>query len=533
VQNPLRTHPATRAWLLSALLGLLGPTASAQDPFLPGLRWTRSAGPGDEWIPRTLALGADENELFVAAPHGLRHVELLSAAGAGPQRALQRDDSFAGALGAFGVCAGSATGAFFTLAQFPQPDALQRSTRCARRDPLAQSGGGAVVWTHDAGFVGNGPARIACDESGDLVALAAWDSAALEVQLDLLDGASGALLQRRRLPAATLNELALGADGTRVALGAGPELWILDAQLATRLHEALATPTSALALSGDGALCALGGSGELRLFAASPAGGYGLRWSVPAAAGEIAVRAALSRDGRGLAVGWWNAQNGSSVRLEFRDTAAAALLWQKLQPGLPGGPQNLPEAVAASADGERAAFGLWGDGTAEPELLLVGRDGALLLQADLPGSAQGLVLDARGERLAVAAKDVHAGALGTTGGVRWYETGERDMVLLERARIGGSFELAAHRPGSGSVFFLEGPLLAVPQAVAGAQGLLWLQRDALRVGVRPAGPDGRADLSLPIPAEPLLIGTERHFQAAWRAAGVLHFGGTRLDALVL
>ena len=85
------------------------------------------------------------------------------------------------------------------------------------------------------------------------------------------------------------------------------------------------------------------------------------------------------------------------MRLQLYDTAAAAVLWEKYQPGSAGGPQNLPAAVAASEDGERAAFGLWGDGTGEPELLRVARAGGrLVLSADLPGSVQGLALDARG-----------------------------------------------------------------------------------------------------------------------------------------
>ncbi len=516
---------------LSALL--LSLPAAAQGPFQPGLRWTRSADSADPWIPRAIAFGADLNEVWMAAPSGNRHVELLPLPGRGAQPALQRDDSWATSIGAFGVCAGSDTGAFFSLGQFPAPDSLHRSTLCGRRDPAAVQGSGAQAWSHDAGFLTNGAARIACDASGSRVALAVWDSATHEVQLDLLDGQGGLLLQSVRLPALALNELALSADGTRVALASGLDLWILDEQLATRQHEVLATSTGALALSGDGALCALGGSGELRLFEALPSGAYGLRWSLPAAAGELAARAALSRDGRSLALGWWNAQNGTAVRLQLCDTAAAALLWEKYQPGTAGGLQNLPAALAASDDGERAAFGLWGDGTNEPELLLVARTGALVLSADLPGSVQGLALDAHGQRLAVAHKEVHANQPGALGSVRLYDTGERDLVLRSRAAIGATLELSAERAGSGTVFFLEAPRSPFPQFLRGAQGALWLQRNALTVRARTAGPDGRADLSLPIPADPLLIGSERHFQAAWRTGGVLHFGATVLDALVL
>jgi len=106
-------------------------------------------------------------------------------------------------------------------------------------------------------------------------------------------------------------------------------------------------------------------------------------------------------------------------------------------------------------------------------------------------------------------------------------------VLRARAAIGGTLELSAERPRSGTVFFLEGPRSSVPQFFRGTQGALWLVRSALTVRARTAGPDGRADLSAPIPADPLLIGSERHFQSAWRAGGVLHFGASVLDVFVL
>ena len=527
VQNPRPVRAAALAVLLLAVPAL------AQDPFQPGLHWTRSASASDPWIPRAIALGGDENEVWVGAPSGNRHLELLALPGAGVQSPVLRDDSCAASIGAFGVCAATRGSAYFAMAQYPGSDSLHRTTLCTRQDPTQQLGNGAQLWSHDAGFETNGAARIACDQSGSRVALAVFDSATHEVQLELLDGASGAQLALRRVPALALDELAASADGTRLALAAGLDFWILDAQLATQQHETLATSTHALALSGDGLLCAVGGSGALRLFEAQLGGGYGVRWSLPAVTGELAARAALSQDGRSLALGWWNAQNGTAVRLQLLDTAAAAVLWQKYQPGIVGGLQDLPEAVAASADGERAAFGLWGDGTSEPELLLVSRAGALLLAADLPGSVQGLALDAHGTRVVVAHKDVHANNFGSTGALRSYDTGEHDLALRTRAQPGGSLELSALRPGSGSVFFLEGPRSTLPQNFPGAQGTLWLRRNALTIRVRSAGADGRADLSLPLAPDPLLYGSERHFQAAWRAGGVLHFGASVVDALLL
>ena len=534
-----RTGPR-RAWRVAwaAVLWAAGAAeARAQDPFAPGLRWVRSASAQDAWIPRSVALGGAENEVWVAASSGNKHVELLPLPGQGTQAPILRDDSYSGALGVVAVSAGLDSRANFVLAQFPSPDAQHRRTSLERHDPVPThaSGASSLVWSHDFGFLTNGAARIACDRLGARVAGAVWDGAQAEVQVDLCDAASGALLASARRPALALDELAFCADGSRLAIAAGLDLWILDAQGATLHHEPLTSATHALSISGDGALVALGGSGLLRLFAAQPGGGYAPRFALPLPApGELAARCALSADGRTLAVGWWNAVGGSTVRLQILDTAAGALLWEKYQPGLVGGPQNMPEAVAVSADGERAAFGLWGDGTNEPEALLVARSGAApLLAIDLPGSVQGLALDAHGERLALTHKDVHANSFGSQGSVRLYDTGERDLVQLQRAPPGGSLELAARRAGANFVFFLAGPRSAQPQSFPNTQGLLWLRRNALVVTPRAADAQGRAELSVPIPADPLLLGTEEHFQAAFRVQGVLVFGASVLDVLVL
>lgn len=527
---------ARAAWAL-AVVAALPAAAQNQDPFLPGLRWVRNASAQDPWIPRSVALGGDENEVWVAASSGNKHVELLALPGSGTQAPTLREDSYAGALGVVAVSAGLDPRAFFALAQYPNPDAQHRRTSLDRHDPVPSlaTGASSLVWSHDFGFLSNGAARVACDGAGARVAGAVWDSVHSQVQIDLLDGASGTLLSSTRRSALALDELVLASDGSRLALAAGLDLWVLDAQGTTLHHELLATATHALAISGDGALVALGGSGMLRLFAAQAGGGYALRFALPLPApGELAARCALSADGRTLAIGWWNASNGTAVRLQLLDTAAGQLLWEKYQPGLLGGPQNMPEALAVSADGERAAFGLWGDGTSEPEALLVARNSpSPLLAIDLPGSVQGLALDAHGQRLVLTHKDVHANSFGSLGSVRAYDTGERDLVALQRAAPGGSLELAAQHSGTSFVFFLAGPRSPQPQAFTNTQGLLFLRRNALSVTPRAADARGRATLSLPVPPDPLLLGTEQHFQAAFRVQGVLVFGANVLDLLFL
>jgi hypothetical protein len=194
----------------------------------------------------------------------------------------------------------------------------------------------------------------------------------------------------------------------------------------------------------------------------------------------------------------------------------------------------LPAVVCVTPDGRRAAFGCWGDATNKPEIVLVDRDIALpVMQIDLPGSVLALALDATGTQIAVGMKDAHANQFATTGAVRLYDTGERDLQALSAPHPGTTLELAAKHSGASICLFLEGPLSSVPLHIAGTSGSLWLVRDGLRVTPKPADATGRADLSLPLGASSILIGIQRHFQAAFRVDGTLVFGQNLVDALIL
>ncbi|MCY2961606.1 MAG: hypothetical protein NTY35_15700 [Planctomycetota bacterium] len=529
---------AVRAQAL--VLGVLGSSvllagpAAAQDPFLPGVRWTQGSDAAAPAIPRSVVFGAEENVAWTAWSGTNPAFSASAAHAAGPNAALSREPAGPGSSGSIGVAGGSGPW-LVALDQVAAPDAWHRRTvvRGSWIDDVVPPGGLAPRWTREFPFAGNGAARIAGSASGAHAWVAAFDDTSQRVRVERLDSATGSVTFARELDALGLQEIAVASDGSRAVLAAGLDLWVLDAQGSTLHHAVLTATTTALAIAGDGRTIAHGAPGNLRLLREGPTG-FALAISTNANVGELAVRAALDGNGSTLAIGWWSANSGTAWRFEVRDTALDTRLEQRAFVGPVGGLQDLPTAIALTADGRRAAFACWGDGTNAPEVGIWDRaSDTYVLEANLPGSAFGLALDSTGTRALVAAKSTHANVLAATGEVRLFDTGERELQVLGPPLVGGSLHLAARAPGATAVLFLQGDPAPVPFRVPGIAGQMRLLRVGLGVARLNADGQGRADWTSAIPADPAQIGTTRSFQAAFRSPGGTRFGATLLLVRIL
>ncbi len=516
------------------LLGALALPSRAQDPFQPGQRWVLPPDLSEPAIPSAVAFGAGENVVWSAGLGGVPAATAASVHSLGPSAPLARDAAFSGTSGAVAVAAGAGPW-LFSLTQHAAPDPYHRRTRIGayHAGDLGAGSPLAARWTRELPFTANGPARLACDRAGASLVVAAWDDAAVRVRVERLAAADGAVLWSRDFAAAGLQEVRTSEDGARSVLTAGLELRVLDGLGATSFVAPLAVSTAALALSGDGLTVAHGAGGLVRVLADAGAG-YALVRAIAGGPQETAVRVALARDGRTLVVAWWNAASANAWRFEVWDVAAGVRLVERAQAGPPGGLQNLPTAVALTPDGSRAAFACWGDGTAAPELGIWDRaSNAFVLEADLAGSPLAVAFDERGTRLVVAQKTTHANLLSGTGELRLFDTGERDLQVLGQPRVGAQLHLAARRAGAGAVIFLDGQRADVPLFVPGVAGQLLLLRQGLSVVRVPADASGRADVRLALPADPALVGTYRHLQAAFRVGSATVLGAVLSEPLLL
>lgn len=510
--TPTRPGRARVALRLAALALAAGPAAGVQlpDPFAAGARWEHASGPDDAWIPRSIAFAGGGELVWTAPVVGDARLSVYPSAALGGAAPSYVDPSIHGSAGVFGaipVVGGPAGDDLYAVRQEPAPSVLERRTTVSRHDLAQASAGGGfgAHWEYVYDDLVAGPARLAADRAGSALVLAVYDKGSGRVVLDWIDRQTGLRTHRVERPAVGLTTLTVSSGGLRAAFVSGLDLWVVSRAGATLHHETLPSTTEALALSEDGATVVVGDFARARVLSEGPQG-FGEVLSHPAPADHIATRAAVSADGGTAAVGFWDYASGSGVRLDVFDTSSGAVEKRIVQSGGPGGLQNFPEAVAISADGTRAAFGLWGDGGTAPDVLLldVGEIEPRIAE-DLGGaSVYALALDESATRVAVATKAVHANEFGTAGGVRLFDTGERTTQVRGRVQPGGALALDARRPGAHAAAFVVG-LPGVPLALPGFGGALEVDlAGPLFVLGAAADADGRASVSLGMPPNPAL-----------------------------
>ena len=482
------------AALACAVLAPLGASQST-DPFALQTRWTLAAASNSAWIPSGVEFAA-AGELVWAAGQGsaprlvaLETTPLPDLAAVAPTF----QSTLSAPFGVVSVATGDDESALFTIAQYVTSDTSHRRTEIARYDAHGLAAGAYFppVWRHNMGLVGNGTSKLAAARDGSRVVCVTHDALFQMLDLEWLDTTTGSALTSRIGWSATLRQMAASADVRRVAVVVGAELRIYDELASVVYAETLATSTNALALSADGHTLAVGSGATLRVLS-DQSGSWNLERTLSSAPGEIVSRVGVSDDGRTLAAGWWNAQAVQAVRLEVWDTSNGVRAYERFFAGSGGTLQNFVENAVVSRDGRRAAFGLWGSGDAAPEVVLVDRDSASeLLAVDLGGSVRALALDPTGTRVAVGFKHVHANQFGTTGSIRLFDTGERDVQLIEPPRAGQLAHVAAHMPGARQVMFVLG---ARSSGTPFLGGTLSVSRTQIQRMVRMADASGRADL---------------------------------------
>ncbi|MCA9000775.1 MAG: hypothetical protein KDB61_02545 [Planctomycetes bacterium] len=486
---------------------VLGASAQAQtiDPFAAGARWTRGAGGPAAWMAEEVHFAGRDQFLWGQAGGVAPHMALMRSDSAGPL-VDRREGPLTGAALVRRSAAGNRPDRVYSLLQTDPTASGLRDTDVYGFAPFDSSRNQdmAPVWSHPMGTAFSGEPFPKCNASGDRVVAAVWLSGQNAVQVDVLDGTSGALLSRGVWPGLALNALEVSKDGERIAIAAGLDLYVLDGQNQLLHHSMQMTTIPDLALSANGDRLVAGGMGGARLFEADASGYMEIDW-IPAhvlgsrAQQSVSSRVDLSDDGGTLAVAQWSYTGGQETAFELWNLNTGVRTFRQVQAAGAGGLQNLPTGAHITADGRRAAFASWGNGV-DPEVQLVDRDSAAVVaEFDLVGSAFDIDLDESGTRIAVAHKMTHAQMFHAQGAFALLDSGERELQALSAARPGHALHMAAGRSDAGIVLWLVGT--PGPEVlVAGVSGTLLLDRSRVAVRASLADPNGAAQMTLNVPS---------------------------------
>lgn len=535
---------SARLALSIAVLGVLCVDASAlgssepgqgfAQPFEPGLRWIHAASLGTPWIPTSVGFAADAELVWVGTEVQNRRLLLLDGAGAGVVQPTKSDDGVMAASYVLDVQGTTAAG-LFSLTQYPDPDLFQRRSVLARHDLIANSNGLPFVpqWSFECAFVDNGTAKMAVDARGERAALAVSHPATGSVRLHLLDVQAQTLLWQEDIVADSLDSLAISADGSTLAVSVGRRLLIKDHHGTDLLPAKEDGQAYSMAFDEKGERLIVGSPELLRVYEFDGAL-YQLDHAQVGGADEGPLRVALSEDGETYAAAWYRYTATDSLRLEVRDSSTHALRNSLTQAGIPNGLQNSPVGLVINPTGERIAMASWGQGNGLAEVVLIQKGQVEpVLEVNLPGSAMDLDLDDSGTQLVVSTKNLHANQVGSTGEIRLYDTGERDLHLSAPARLGGQLQVDSKRAGSRISLFLVGDRMPQSQTLPGMTGELHLARNnRLKVYGRVSDSEGQASLSTSIPFHPSVAGVDLAVQVAHRVSGQIVFSDHVIDPLI-
>jgi len=516
----------TPLWLL--FLAVEARAGHENDPFTPGLRWSRESGELSPWIPgRVQFVDADQFVWAASGAFGAR-VEAYSAWGSDSQEPLGGDGEFAQGSLVWDLASSSQAAAFFALVHTPGVGNAPNIVHLARYPAPSASDEGLQepLWTVSSPAVLTGAARIACDAMGERVCFAAWDTQIKRAYVRWHLAGDGAIVAATEVVAGDIDHLVMSADGAITLAADGDRVWVWDSNGDLIHYEVLESAVRVVDIdaTGDHLLLAQGHCARLLT---RVAGGFLEVERVDAAPFELAACGALSESGEGWAVAWFDTGT-NGARYELYAGLSDVLVAEHIQDAMPGDLQNVPQSARITPDGERVVFATWGGESTEEVFLLGATEGGLLWSLDLPGSATDVALDHSGRRIAVAHKSAHANQPASGGEVRLYDTGEADLALTEAPRPGGILAAECLVPGANIAFFLFGEGVEAPAELPFLDGELWVSlHSRLVVRARGADKSGRARCELELPMG--LEGIEVASQAVGRVAGALVASETHLE----
>ncbi len=379
----------------------------------PGLLWTHTDG-GLAWIAQAVAIGNHGSEVLAQYWQNNQRTELFSSFDTNPPTALWSDTSM---LGAGDQHVASAESVGTQLAMYTLPGGTTTLNKY-------HSGSGVPDWSYTFGFATNGGTNCAISRDGQTIVAAASNPSLSSVDIAVFGPGSNVPVSYTTVVLGGTNNgirgFDLSADGTTLyfsAAGNPVNAYIFDiATTSVVFSTAINASFDSHAISGDGSVFAFGNFNTIKLFE-KVAGVYTNTLTHVVSGSNYCAMIDISDDSSTVAYGFTYYNNYQTVRIEALDVASHAVTMTDTVTSTVSSLQNIVAGVAISANGQRFAVGLWGDGTgavAEARLYSKTQNAPVVTQ-NLNGSVFGVAISADGQRMVAGSKAVHANTLGSGG----------------------------------------------------------------------------------------------------------------------
>jgi hypothetical protein len=394
------------------------PSDGPATPQASGLIWTKTDG-GLMWQANAVSIGNFGSEVFTEYDVFNQQDQLFSVFDSNPPTALWTDPTSASATRVRHVATANTSRVYVSI----HANASGSATIVSKYSTT-----GTPDWTYVFPFGPppnlDGGTGIGISRDGNTIVAATSNVNAGTADIAVFSPTSNVPLSYTTVNlGAAPNDIRgfdLSADGSTLyfAPGGAPTANIFDVASASIVFS---TPIGASfeshAISGDGSVFAFGNFNTMKVWERTGTL-YTNTFTRTVPGSNYCDKIDISDDSKTIAYGYTFYDHYLTVRIEALDVPTHTVTMTDIVTAT-GNLQNIVSGVSCSADGQRFAVGLWGDGTgpvAEARLYKKNQNAAIGT-VNLNGSVFSIAISADGQRLVAGSKAVHANTFGGGGEV--------------------------------------------------------------------------------------------------------------------
>jgi hypothetical protein len=480
--------------------------------------WTHSSG-AENWIPKTVALGNDTQNVFFQFDGYLGSARLFSTQAPNPPSPLWTDNA---AYMSFSseVAAADDADVLATL-RFDQPSSTAQKVPVVAR---YASNSSTPRWTYSFPFTVNNPTSgIQVSRDGQTIAAWVYDYSNLKTAVAVFGPTSGtprsySLLYTAGMP----NTAKLSDDGSTLLIVSDLKQLVFKTATGTLALDGwnMTSIGNGVAISRDGSTYAITRQRQYVDVFKNNALSFTLDLGLPEPACHVVE---FNDSGTTLALGWNFGAPNLETRVQVVDVGSPShpVVLNDSIIGVGANRMNIITDMDLSADGSLLAVGTSGDAdNVAPGIVLYQRapTWSRLYEQDLPGSVNAVDVSADGQYIAVASKAVHMNVAGSGGRIDLFRAvpaggPSADLEVFGSTHLGDTITFRAYVLPGQFVRLLRAPSLAATPQIFPGVGTLYLDRPKTKLAATGfANANGVFETSLVIPMDASLVGRTFYFQ---------------------